>query len=327
MADASPPGFDWSQLVEHWVTEHEGWLGLADALIRRMTLAGSDAPELDAVHKGLRRLSKRAQGGGGQYGRWLLRHFGVPPDATRRLQWFAQYHSRFADMPTSVRRDQLLLWDRPPTSESNAIAWVHVGLASIHHRRLERDDADERLRAAQRTAPSGPVLARLETLLLTARLAADDDAYDNAGACLDQAEALLDDEDPEHAPVRARLHGQRAFILTRTRTDAARFADARALFDTLPADSGVPFVDYRRTAGLAYTTWRLGHTEEAAALARRACEHAGDGGYVRFRVMSLNMLARIVGGDEARTLRARAARLADAIEDAHLGEIARIDDR
>lgn len=44
---------------------------------------------------------------------------------------------------------------------------------------------------------------------------------------------------------------------------------------------------------------------------------------MRFRAMALNMLARILGGDEARGLRARAARMADSIEDAHLGEVAR----
>ena len=67
--------------------------------------------------------------------------------------------------------------------------------------------------------------------------------------------------------------------------------------------------------------------DRAVTLARQALEHAGDGGYVRFRVMALNMLARMLGGDEAQALRARAGRLAAAIEDEHLGEVARIRDR
>lgn len=326
MSASPPPGFDWAQLTDHWVGALGGWMALADELIRRVGLAGTDAPELDATHKGLRRLAKRGQGSGGQYGRWLLRHFGVPEDAHARLRWLAQYHSRFSDMPTSVRRDQLLLWDRPPTSESSAITWVHVGLASVFHRRNEHDDARHRLEAAERTSAAAPPLARVETLLLRARIASDADDYATAQACFDEAEPLIGLGD-DALCYRTRLHGQRAFVLTRVRGDDARFEDARHLFEVLPGDSGIPFVDYRRTAGIAYATWRLGNTHDAIALARRALEHAGDGGYVRFRVMALNMLARMVGGDEATGLRARAGRLAASIEDEHLAEVAQIRDR
>lgn len=325
MSAAPPPGFDWGQVVEHWVAEMGGWIPLADELIRRVGLAGIDAPELGATHKGLRRLAKRAQASGGQYGRWLLRHFGVPEDAHARLRWLAQYHSRFSDMPTSVRRDQLLLWDRPPTSESNAITWVHVGLASVFHRRNELEQASHRLEAAERSSAKAPPLARVETLLLRARLASDEDDYARASACFDEAEPLLGEGD-EGLCYQTRLVGQRAFVLARIRDDAARFEDARALFEALPADSGIPFVDYRRTAGIAYTTWKLGEADRAIALARAALEHAGDGGYVRFRVMALNMLARMTGGEEAIALRARAARLAASIEDLHLADVARIRD-
>ena len=294
---------------------------LADELIRRVSLAGGDAPELDATHKGLRRLAKRAQSSGGQYGRWMLRHFGVPDNTHARLRWLAQYHSRFSDMPSSVRRDQLLLWDRPPTSESSAITWVHVGLASVYHRRNEHEAARHRLDAAQRSAPSAPPLAQAETLLLAARLASDADDHAQARACFDAVEPLLG-EDDDSLCYRARLHGQRAFVLARARDDDQRHADARALFEALPVDSGIPFVDYRRTAGLAFTTWRLGDTPRAIALARQALEHAGDGGYVRFRVMALNMLARMTQADEASALRQRAARLAASIEDEHLLDVA-----
>ena len=326
MSASAPPGFDWDELTEHWVGELGGWMALADELIRRVGLAGVDAPELDATHKGLRRLAKRGQGSGGQYGRWLLRHFGVPEDAHARLRWLAQYHSRFSDMPTSVRRDQLLLWDRPPTSESSAITWVHVGLASVFHRRDEHEAATRRLEAAERTAGAAPPLARVETLLLRARIASDADDYAAARTCFDEAEPLIGEGD-DALCYRTRLHGQRAFVLTRVRDDEQRFEDARRLFEVLPTDSGIPFVDYRRTAGLAYSTWRLGATEEAVTLARRALEHAGDGGFVRFRVMALNMLARMVGGEEAERLRARSGRLAASIEDEHLTKVAQIRDR
>jgi len=322
MTASAPPGFDWAQLVDHWVQSFGGWTPLADELIRRLGLAGGDAPDLDAAHKGLRRLARREQQSGGQYGRWLLRHFGVPEDARARLRWLAQYHSRFSDMPTSVRRDQLIQWDRPPTSESTAIAWVHVGLASIHHRRRETDDMLRRLEAAERAASSAPSAARVETLLLRARVASDAGDYDRARTCFDEAEPLIG-ADADGLCYRTRLCGQRAFVLARVRDDDDRFDDVRTLFEALPADSGIPFVDYRRAAGLAFATWRLGDNDRATALARQALEHAGDGGFVRFRAMALNMLARIVGGDEAQALRARSARMADSIEDAHLGEVAR----
>lgn len=322
MSDAPPLGLDWPQLTAHWVEQLGGWMALADELIRRVALAGGDAPELDATHKGLRRLAKRGQASGGQYGRWLMRHFGVPSDAEARLRWLAQYHSRFSDMPTSVRRDQLLLWDRPPTSESRAVTWVHVGLASVFHRRNELDVARHRLEAAERTAPAGPPLAQAETLLLGARLLSDANHYDEARASFDRVEPLLG-EDDDSLCYRARLAGQRAFVISRSRDDDARHRDTLALFEALPPDSGIPFVDYRRTAGLAYSTWRLGDTPRAIALAHQALEHAGDGGYVRFRVMALNLLARMKDGDEALALRHRAGRLAASIEDEHLVHVAR----
>ncbi|MCA9610413.1 MAG: hypothetical protein KC619_32680 [Myxococcales bacterium] len=137
MIDEPPIGFTWEELVAHHLEAHGTWTALADELIRRMRLAGQDAPELLSAQKGLRRLAARGQASGGQYGRWVIRHLGVPTDVEARLRWLAQYHSRFADLPTSIRRDHLRLWDRPPISESRAIAWVHVGLASVHHRRRE----------------------------------------------------------------------------------------------------------------------------------------------------------------------------------------------
>lgn len=213
-----------------------------------MRLAGQDAPELGSAQKGLRRLAARGQASGGQYGRWVIRHLGVPTDVEARLRWLAQYHSRFADLPTSIRRDHLRLWDRPPISESRAVAWVHVGLASVHHRRREVDPCRERLTAASKAASEPHV--RMEAGLLEARLASDDGDPAAATRALDAVEALLGDgADVERLPYRARLAGQRAFLLTRASPE--RFGEARALFEAVPADTGVPFVDYRRTAGLA----------------------------------------------------------------------------
>lgn len=319
-----PIGFTWAELVEHHLAAHGSWTALADELARRVRLAGGDAPDLDAATKGLRRLAKRGQASGGQYGGWMIRCFGVPTDAEAKLRWLAQYHSRFSDLPTSVRRDQLRLWDRPPISESAAIAWVHVGLASVFHRRRELEPMRERLAAALRSAANP--LARMESGLLDARAVSDAGDLAGSAARLDEVEAHLDHDDEEHVPYRARLAGQRSYLLTRVSDDPARFATARALFEAVPDDSEIPFVNYRRTAGLAYCAWRLGDADEGARLAREAAEHAADGGLVRFRVMALNMLARMTKGEEARALRRRAGRLARSIEDLHLEAVSAIDD-
>lgn len=321
----APPstGIAWGALVARHVEAHGGWVALVTELERRMRLAGLEPPAHDAALKGLRRLARRAQGEGGQYGRWVLRCFGVPADVEDQLAFIAQYHSRFGDLPTSLRRDQLLLWDRPPISESRLVAWVHVGLASVHHRRRELGRMRERL-AAARAKDAGP-LAAMESALLAARVASDDGDPGGAEARFAEVAGRLEDA-AEHLPYLARLQGQRAFQLTRASDDPGRFREARALFEAIPTGSEQPFVDYRRTAGLAYCAWKEGDAEGAEGLAREALEHAGDGGFVRFRGMALNLLARIVGGDEARALRRRAGRLARSIEDAHLAEVARIRD-
>ena len=312
-----PAGLSYQDLVHHFVEVHGGWTALADELVRRVRLAGGAAPELESAQKGLRRLARRV-GDGGQYGRWMLRHFGAPPDVAARLRWVAQYHSRFGDLPASVRRDHLRLWDRPPTSESGLVVWVHVGFASLYHRAQHDALARERWEAARRAQAAEPA-ARVEVALLGARLASDAGS-DLVTALLDEAETALADvpEGPDRWCYRARLVGQRAFAFTRASHDAGRFAEAAGWFEALPADTGVPFVDYRRTAGLAYHAWRMHDVARGRALARSAVAHAGDGGFVRFRAMALNLLARMSEPDEAASLRARAERLAAAIEDAHL---------
>jgi hypothetical protein len=325
MAIEPPVVFGWGELVEHFVSVHGSLVAVADELGRRMRLAGEDAPELGTAVKGLQRLASRSNEAGGQYGRWMLRHFGVPGPIEVQLRSFAQYHSRFCDLPTSVRRDHLRLWERPPTSESRLLAWVHVGLASIHHRRQELDPCRDRLAAARRAAIAAGPAAQMEALLLAARIATDEGRFDEGPTLLDEAEALIDERDADHLCYRARLNGQRAFWLTHARTPSLdAHARARDLFLAIPADSGIPFVDYRRTAGLAYCAWKLGDPAEGVRLARLAAEHAGDGGFIRFRVMAFNMLARMLGGDEAIALRQRAERLARSIEDFHLEEVARM---
>ena len=56
-----PIGLSWAELLEHHVAAHGGWAALADELLRRVRLAGHEAPSLDAALKGLRRLATRGQ--------------------------------------------------------------------------------------------------------------------------------------------------------------------------------------------------------------------------------------------------------------------------
>ena len=322
MLDETPAAFAWADLVDHVVRTEGGWAKTADELARRLRLAGVDAPDLGTIEKGLRRLHSRSGDSGGQYGRWLIRHFGVPSEIENQLRWMAQYHSRFGDLPTSLRLQHLRLFDRPPVSESSLIVWIHVGMASAHHRRQQTELCQQRLTAAQSKTSSAEPLARLEVGLLAARIASDGGDIDGARQRLADLEPLLNDDDLEHMPYRARLNGQQAFQLTRSSPDDNHLESARQLFLNIASDTGIPFVDYRRTAGLAFCAWRLGNISEGRRLAQLAGEHAGDGGLIRFRVMALNLLSKMSSSAEAVQLRARAKRLADSIEDFHLAAVA-----
>lgn len=74
----APGGSSWGDLVHHWRAEHGGWAALAEELVRRAGDVGLPK-DLGSIQRGLRRLSERGQLEGGQYGRWMLRYFGVPP--------------------------------------------------------------------------------------------------------------------------------------------------------------------------------------------------------------------------------------------------------
>lgn len=119
---------------------------------------------------------------------------------------------------------------------------------------------------------------------------------------------------PDGACFQARLADHEAFDANR-RGDSAR---ALALYRALPAEDVHPFASYRRDAGLAFGLHRQGARDEALGMARRACEHAGDGGYVRLRVMGLLMIARIQGAPDHASTLARAAAIAKRLEDPEL---------
>jgi hypothetical protein len=321
-AGERPAGLTWEGYLEHFVAELGGWSALADALLHRMS-AMPDAPDdLQSVEKGLRRLARREHRSGGQYGRWMLRFFGVPGSVEDWARWLAQYHSRFADLPTSLRLQQLRLWDRPPVSESRVAAWVHAGLASVHHRMTDLEECRRRLRLAEAGAERAGASASIEIKLLAARMATDEGRRDQAERLFDEVEALLADATlsrEDRLCYGARVIGQRAFHLTKPLPGAREDLEgALALFRGIEEDPSLPFVGFRRSAGLAYCTWKLGAADEGARLARAAAELAGDGGFVRFRIMALNLLSRMVSPGEARELNARAARLAKQLEDEDL---------
>jgi len=140
-------------------------------------------------------------------------------------------------------------------------------------------------------------------------------------ARLDEVEALMRRAtalDPADACCfRARLADQRAHALNRLGTDEG-YRRALALYEALPADDVHPFASYRRDAGLAYGYLRAGRLDEALAAARRACEHAGDGGYVRLRVMGLLMQAKILTRADTSEVLGRAQAIAARLEDQEL---------
>lgn len=319
-AAAPPLGLDWETYVGDLVRDFSGWTGLADELLRRSAEVADAPADLGSVEKGLRRLAARGQRPGGKYGRLLLRLFGVSAGLERWARWMSQYHSRFTDLPSRLRLEQLRLWDRPPVSESSLAAWIHVGLATVHHRLGDAESCARRLELAAARAPRAGAAAEAEVLLFAAYRATNRGERAAARADFDRVEALLPDiEGADRWCYEARLLGQRAYHLTRPEPgEPADCAAARALFEEIPADSQIPFVDYRRAAGLAWCTWQLGDRAAGIDLARRALDHAGDGGFVRFRVMALKMLSRMLEGDESRRLRARAAALARRLEDEDL---------
>jgi hypothetical protein len=320
--DAPPVGLPWDAYVEHFVAETDGWTALADELLRRASGSVEKPLDLHAVEKGLRRLAGRGHRPGGQYGRWMLRFFGVPSAVADWARWLAQYHSRFADLPTSLRLEQLRLWDRPPVSESNVAAWIHVGLASVFHRMTDLESCRARLELAARGAGRAGTGAGIETKLLSARLATDEGRRTDAEHLFAEVETLLTDAAlprDDRLCYAARVIGQRAYHLTKPLDgETEDLEGAMALFRSIEEDPALPFVCFRRAAGLAYCTWKLGDAEEGARLARLAAEHAGDGGFVRFRIMALNLLVRMVPPDQAGAISTRAVRLARQLEDEDL---------
>lgn len=315
--DDPPPGLDWSDYVDWLVSTH----GTLAAVAERLATLRGYADDVGSVERAIRRLRSRGQLAGGTWGARALAAFGLPSPADARLRWMGAYHSRFTDMPVPFCLDLVRLWDRPPVAESpRATTWLALAHASCALRSADDGAAKDHLRRARASLGIAPPEARAELFLAEAFVASRDDPA-AVPELLAAVGPLLDEPMPAHdrACLFARWIDQRAYDLNRGRDGGAPdFAGAEALYRTIPVEGAPPFVLCRRANGLAYARWRQGHADEGAALAREACRHAGDGGHVRLRAMTLSMLSRIVAGDEGAAARARADAIVASLEDESL---------
>jgi len=322
LGDQLPAAFTWAEYVGRWATDHGGWTQLADALIRRAGDAVEIAQDPQTVERGLRRLARRAHQSGGQYGRWMLRFFGLLSPVEDLVKWMGQYHTRFSDLPAGLRLEHLTLWNRPPVAESPSACWLLAGIAHVHASRADLAACDHTLQLAERLAPRAGTAAEIEVGLVRAQLETDAGDRSAAQHRIRQLEHQLEDgalQPADDRAYRARLQHLRA--VHHTRPFAGELVDLReahALYAAIDEHPYVPFVSARKYAGLAYCAWQLGDLGEAVRLAERAVEHAGDGGLVRMRVMALNMLSRTLHGERAASVNERARRMAMLLEDEDL---------
>jgi hypothetical protein len=304
------PGVSWGDLLDQLVAEHGSLAGVAWKLLEH----GQGPEDVASVERGLRRLRARGQHDGGTWGQRLLRVYGLPRPLEERVAWMGLYHSPFNDLPLPLCLDQLRVWDRPPVASSRARLWLHLGFASCALRARDAETAAHQLARARATASPFQTAAQLEIALASAYLAS---RGGDPGPHLAEAEGFLGESGlaaADAACFRARLVDQRAFALNRRREHAAAFA----LYQGLPAADVHPFASYRRDAGLAYGHLQRGELELALACARRACQHAGDGGYVRLRVMGLLMEVKILGPADGAGALARARAIATRLGDEEL---------
>jgi hypothetical protein len=307
-------GFRWDDYVA-WLVEVHGSLA---AVAERLAAHRAWSDDRATIERGLRRLRTRADREGGTWGDRCLQVFGLPGALRARLRWLGAYHSRFTDLPVPVCEDLLRVWDTAPVVDSaEAQTWLALAHASCALRSARPDLAAPQLRKARAASRQAPPDARAELALTEAYAASRDDPA-RVDALLDEAEAQLADvtDDAARQCLRARLIDQHAWQWNKGRRGTAPdFARAEALYVTLDDDGAPPFARCRRANGLAYGAWKRGRGEEAVGYARAACEHAGDGGHLRLRAMSLQMLARVGGGAEAAAALARAKDIAAQLDD------------
>lgn len=307
-------GFSWADHVA-WLTEEHGSLA---AVADRLALLRGDKEDRASIERALRRLRTQGQKEGGTWGQRVLGAFGLPTAVDARARWMGAYHSRFTDLPLGVCQDLVALWDRPPVSDAPKTAvWLALGRATCALRADDFDAAERHFQRARATAAKGPPEARAELFLGEAYVASRR-RVNAVSALLEQAASSLKEEmdSDEKACLHVRWIDQRAYHLNRGSSGTPPDRDAaEALFRAVPTEGVPPFVRSRRASGLAYSCWKRGASDEAAAFAREAVEHAGDGGHLRLRAMALHMLSRIVRGPEGEAAEGRARQIVAALED------------
>jgi hypothetical protein len=313
-AGSTDPGFSWDDHVA-WLVDKHGSLA---AVAERLSALRGYADDVETVERALRRLRARGQRAGGTWGGRVLAAFGLPGAVDARARWMGAYHSRFTDLPLPVCRELVRLWDRPPVSDAPASrVWLTLAHATCALRGNEDGAAAIHLRRARGSFAKAPPEARVELLLVEAFHASRRDVL-AVPALLAEVEPLLAEDMPAHdrACLVARWIDQRAYEKNRAgEGKTPDNAGAEALYRTIRVEGAPSFALCRRASGLAYARWKQGFSDEAAAFARQACEHAGDGGHLRLRAMALNMLARITGGAEGEDARRRAAAIAASLDD------------
>jgi hypothetical protein len=304
-----PAGYTWADYLGALV-EAQGTL---TAVAWKLLETAGVPEDVASIERALRRLRTRGQRDGGAYGQRLVRAFGLPSSVETRLRWMGLYHSPFNDLPVPLCADQLRIWDRPPVSDTRARVWLALGQASVALRGRDFTTAATALDRAA-SVPQPEDAARLELLFTRAYL--DGRVTGAHGHGLDEAARLFTAVSATLAPddrvcFQARLVDHQAYVINRAGDHTASLA----LYRTLPDEDVHPFASYRRDAGLAYGLWRTGDPAAALARARAACDHAGDGGYTRLRVMGLLLLARVSG---ERAPRDRARAIAERLGDTEL---------
>lgn len=312
---APSPALRWSDYVTQLAERH----GSLATLAMKLSLAEGSGPDSTTVERALRRLRNKDHEDGGQYGRLLLRTFGMPRDIELRAKWMGVYHSRFTDLPVSLCLDQLRLWDRPPLAESRTRTWLELGFATCALRQQDLERA--RLHLERARGGHGVTAARIEVRLLEAFVASRRGDRATAVAILDELEPSLhhaDLETDERACLEARWIDQRAYqVLHPAAGELPDLEQAARLYSRIATREAPFFAACKRDGGLAYVAYRQGHHDEARTYAESASRHAGDGGFARLRVAALGLLAHVLGteGDE---VRARALRAARSLEDEDL---------
>ena len=293
-----PQGFTWGHFIAELVTERGGLAELARHLLDIVPPSAKFSDDPMTIERGLRRLRRSGNAPANKYGQVLVRCYGIPQPITRLARELGQYHSRSSDLPVALRRDQLRLWDCPPISESPSVAvWVQIALGTLAQREGDAEQAAQRQALARLLVHHASSEARAELALFEARTSLDVGAVSRAEEALARAFNEIESlEGDARVCYHARWIDQRAYLISRGwRQVSTRLEAARALYESISTEEAHPFAAFRREHGRAWCLWRLGDLTGAREAAELASRHAGDGGYLRLRTMSLGQQAHIAG--------------------------------